>query len=103
MTMPMYMWNINQMKRVASDGYVFEVMFRVSRGEATVDSLVLLKKSEELIPYESLTEDLVLSWIKQQLSDDTILTIEQQLNKNFEENPTPATELKPLTLLGLPW
>lgn len=98
-------WTVNYLNRKLSDGWVFFAEFNVTatKNDATVSTKgsVTFKQPDDLIPYEELTEELVLEWIKTELNDvpggDAVINIENELHKRIEMalNPTEAT--------GLPW
>ena len=55
---------------------------------------------EDFVPYDQLTEDQVLGWVKEKLGDEQVKGIEANLDRSIEiqENPPPCPILKPL-----PW
>jgi hypothetical protein len=98
-------WTVNYLTRRLSDGWVFFAEFNVTatKDDTTVSTKgsVTFKQPDDLIPYEELTEETVLEWIKTELNDvpgaDAVINIENELHKRIEMalNPTEAT--------GLPW
>ena len=52
------------------------------------------------IPYEDLTNDIVIGWVKAQLGENGVLSVEETLAAQVEAliNPTPSPEPTPL-----PW
>ena len=61
-------WKITDMERQLSDGYVFTVYWELSpdliETGSVVSGSVGLEKPDNLINYEDLTEELVVSWVK---------------------------------------
>ncbi len=94
-------WNIVQLEREINDGYVFTAHWEVTAQEGdlyarTYGSLGLQRPEDEFIPFEDLTEEIVISWVKEKLGNDvsiheTSLLAQIELQKN------------PPTTTGLPW
>ena len=105
MTQPTTIWKVNSLKRKLDDGWVFWAEFQVTATEngVSADTIgsVTFKRPETLIPYEELTEALVLDWIKTELNDvpgaDAVTNIENELYKNIKQIQTPTEEY------GVPW
>jgi hypothetical protein len=102
-----YQWKIAQLERQVIDGFVFSIQYSVLATDET-DSAVhygyvtLNRHSDELIPYESLTEDLCLYWVKTQLGDPEVTKIEADLQQKLEYQKTPAVKAEvPWTTLTL--
>jgi len=97
-----YQWKITQLERQVVDGFVFSIQYSVLATDET-DSAVhygyvtLNRHSDELIPYESLTEELCLKWIKERLGASEVLKIESDLQQKLEDQKTPAVKA------GIPW
>lgn len=94
-------WLITGLERSLSDGYVFsanwQVLAREGNHYACSHGSVSLDRPENLIPYESLTSDLCLKWIKDSLGQEEVL--------RQEENARVALQRKlhPDSLIGTPW
>lgn len=99
-------WSIQELKWIKSDGLVIKVTWKVeveSEGvhKERIDSLTL-KKNEDMILLEDLTEEIVLGWVKDRLGDKNkfnrpIDTIINDLKKLVNK------ELNSSTTQGLPW
>ena len=90
------------MERETSDGYVFTVHYTVNAQDDTYSagaygSLGLERPEGELIPYSDLTEEIVISWVKDKFGEEKVTEIEAALQSQLDEqrNPTKAA--------GLPW
>ena len=98
-----YVWSILNLERELIDGYVFKVYYSISLYKDNEQSLVedffidLERPENELIPYESLTEDQVILWVKNKLGDKSISTIETYMLEKINglENKQVSN--------GLPW
>jgi hypothetical protein len=91
--------------RELSDGYVYNASYTLTCSDVDSDGLtrefihsgsVNFSRSQTLIPYEDLTEELVISWIESELGDE-LTSIKADLEQKLNEviNPTKAS--------GLPW
>jgi len=97
-------WQVNTLQRELADGYVNKVIYRVNGEDDTykfrATGEVDLPKPETLVPYEDLTEEIVLGWIKAKLDADnegTVANIEAAVENgvNIQKTPTHGT--------GVPW
>lgn len=99
--MKTFTWKITNLNRLISDGYVYTAHYvveasdgiRVVSGESTVS----LERPDNLIPYESLTEDVVIGWVKTHLGAETVKSIEDNLSKKLDSLASPTTAK------GVPW
>jgi len=95
-------WEINTLERELADGYVKRVIYRVKgidgeEEKARATGEVRLEKPETLIPYEDLTEEIVLGWVKTAVGTEQIANIEKSLEDQI------ALINKPVTATGKPW
>jgi len=96
--MTTYNWQINQMDRNTSNGFVTTVHYNVSKvdGEFTASTYgtINYEAGTPETPFESLTEAQVIAWVKDKLGE---ATVEAALAAQIEaqKNPVKAS--------GLPW
>lgn len=94
-------WKIFKIDRQASDGLVVNVHYRIcsSLDEQSVyiQSVMKLKKGSTFIPFEDLTEEVVISWIKSSLGDAGVLEKENHLLSMITEKE------EPLIISEVPW
>jgi hypothetical protein len=100
--MTTYEWNISNLERETSDGYVFTAHWTLSAtdGEHTAGSYGSIgfeRPEEELIPFENLSKELVISWVKEKLGEESIISMEAALQAQIEEQKAPTKES------GVPW
>ena len=100
-------WTILNMEHKTSDGFVIEVTsaYEKQDGPGYASELFLNEFEEvvgpDFIPYEDLTEEIVLGWVKEALGADAVAATEASVNllanikKQDIENPTVEG--------GLPW
>ena len=98
-----YTWGIANLERETSDGYVFTAHWTLSAtdGEHIASSYGSIgferPEEEELIPFEDLTEELVISWVQEKLGEESITSMESALQSQIEEQKKPTKES------GVPW
>jgi L-aminopeptidase/D-esterase-like protein len=96
-------WKITQMDRHTSTGFVVTVHWTAALqdgdyGASTYSTASFTEQpSQELIPYEELTEELVIGWVKDSLGEEAVEAVEQALLNNIEDQRTPKVSA------GLPW
>lgn len=101
-------WKIAQLKRNPSNGLVFEVTFIMNfklqnETDRHVGSVELEgdPTSETFVPYEELTEAIVLTWVKEELTQAKITEIETGAEARLQERIEKKTN--PEFLTGTPW
>lgn len=94
----MITWNISQLDRQTSDGFVTTAHWQANAtdGEysASVYSTCSWSDGNATIPYASLTKDAVLAWVWESVDKDAVetsLAAQIELQKN------------PVTATGVPW
>lgn len=97
-----FTWKIAQLERETADGFVFTAHYTVDANDGTYSSgaygSVGFERPENLIPYADLTEELVVSWVKEALGgDEKVDEIQAALQEQLDQqrNPTKAA--------GVPW
>jgi hypothetical protein len=100
-------WKIIDIERELSDGYAFNVSWEAYAQEEDLSaraygSVILNRPEDEFIPFENLTEEIVISWVKYAIDRDkqglsSPKTVEEYLIEQIElqKNPPTAT--------GTPW
>lgn len=98
-------WKIQQLKRINTTGLVIEARYSVSMNQNGVivshlDKVQLEGDSDDpnFIPYNDLTEQIVLDWVKQKVD---VETIEAQILEELtvKQASKPTNQIK----TGLPW
>jgi hypothetical protein len=91
-------WNIVNLDRKTSDGFVVTVHYTVNAvdGEFTASTYGTVGYTEEgaFTPYSQLTEAVVVGWVQTSLGKDTV---ETALAAQIEAQKNPVSES------GLPW
>ncbi len=95
-----YLWTISQMDRLTSDGYVITVHYNISATEgehsASTYGTTSYTQAEgaSFIPYESLTQEVVVGWVQEALGKDVV---EASLQSQLDALKAPVQQS------GLPW
>lgn len=98
--MTTFNWTINQLDRLTSDGFVVTVHYNVGATDGEYQASTYGTTSytqtpgETYIPYEDLTQAIVVGWVQEALGKDTVeASLQSQIDA--QKNPVQAT--------GLPW
>ena len=101
-------WKIAQLKRNPTNGLVFEVTYIMNfelqnETDRHVGSVTLVgdPTSSTFVPYEELTEAIVLDWVKEELTQAKITEIETSAEARLEDRIEKKTN--PEFLTGKPW
>ena len=94
-----YTWNIVNLDRKTSDGFVITVHYTVSAtdGEynaSTYGTVGYTQEEKAYKPYADLTQSEVIGWVQNSLGKDTV---EESLTAQIEAEKNPVQET------GLPW
>ena len=96
--MTTFTWKITQLERELADGYVFTAHYSVDAGSGiqSYGSVRFERPQEQMIPYEELTEEIVINWVKD-FSGPEVAAIEAAMQDRIDETLTPTIAE------GLPW
>ena len=101
-------WNIIDLKRKPDSGLVFEVIYVVVLNldgfQGSHGGIVELDGSFDdpnFIPFNSLTEEIVIDWVKDKIGEDEIIRIQSEISALLEERI--ESERNPEFLTGTPW
>ena len=96
-----FSWNIANLERETSDGYVFTAHYTVDANDGTYSAgaygSIGLERPESLIPYSNLTKELVVGWVKDKLGTEQVEAIEAALQSQLDEQNAPTKAA------GVPW
>lgn len=93
-------WSILDLKREAADGYVFQAIWQCG-AQIGYDTLKVcdscyFERPNNLIPFENLTEDMIIGWVKEELGAEKVAAIESKISAKIQ------SKLNPTVLSGLP-
>jgi myo-inositol-hexaphosphate 3-phosphohydrolase len=94
-----FTWNVVQMDRLTSDGFVVTVHYTVNAVDgdytaSTYGTVGYIQGEGSYVPYADLTEAEVVGWVQESLGKDTV---EAGLTAQIEAQKNPVQET------GLPW
>ena len=105
-----FTWSINTLERELADGYVFTAHYSVNAVSSSLDpegnnytqgaygSIGLERPEGDLIPFDDLTQDQVIGWVKEKLGgDEKVAEIEAALQARLDE------VMSPTKINGVPW
>jgi len=98
--MTTYLWTIAQMDRLTADGFVVTVHYNMSATDGTYSANTYgtvgytQQPGETYIPYDDLTQDIVVGWVQNALGKDTV---EASLQGQIDAQINPVQES------GVPW
>jgi hypothetical protein len=92
-------WNVVQMDRLTSDNFVVTVHYSVTATDGdysanTYGTVGYTQESDNFIPFDNLTPEIVTGWVQTSLGKDTV---EEGLAAQIQAQKNPVQES------GLPW
>jgi len=96
-----FSWRIANMERETADGFVFTVHYTVSADDGVYSSGAYgslgLERPDNLTPFDQLTEDVVVGWVKNKFGEEKVTEIEAALQEQLDQKHSPTKAA------GLPW
>jgi hypothetical protein len=98
-----FTWRVANLERETSDGYVYTAHYTIDANDGTYSagaygSLGLERPEEdEMIPFAQLTEEIVVGWVKEKLTEEKVEEVEAALQAQLDEQHSPSKAV------GLPW
>ena len=98
-----FSWNVANLERNTADGLVFTVHYTVNAEDGTYSagaygSLGLeAPEPDSMIPFDSLTEEVVVGWVKDKFGEEKVAEIETALQAQLDEKHAPSKAG------GVPW
>jgi hypothetical protein len=98
-----FTWTIVDLERYTKDGVVYNAHYTVNADDGCYQASVYGSigltppSTDNLIPFDQLTEELVIDWVKRHFGSDKVSEIEGNLQARIDEQHQPATAA------GLPW
>lgn len=100
-------WSIDQLKTLSTEvqGFVSHVAYRVKAEQDDwvieyVNHLSFETPAEAFTPYDQLTEDQVLTWVKDELGPLQVVQLETSLKQQMDYHFNPPVAAQPTPL---PW
>jgi len=96
-----FTWAVANLERKTADGFVYNAHYTVNAEDGTYSAgaygSIGLERPESLIPFDDLTEDMVVGWVKDQLGDEKVAEVEAALQSQLDEKRSPTKAA------GVPW
>jgi hypothetical protein len=97
-----YSWKIANLERETEDGFVFAAHYTITAEDGTYSAgaygSVGLERPDTLIPFDSLTEEIVIGWVQEKLGgNEKVAEIEAALQSQIDEKHAPSKAA------GVPW
>ena len=96
-----FSWRIANMERETADGFVFTVHYTVNAEDGTYSAGAYgslgLERPDNLIPFDQLTEEIVVGWVKEKFGAEKVAEIEAALQAQLDEKHAPTKAS------GVPW
>jgi hypothetical protein len=97
-----FTWAIANLERETADGFVFTAHYTVAANNDAYSSSAYgsigFQRPDNLIPFADLTEETVISWVKEALGgDEKVGEIEAALQSQIDEQHAPTKAA------GVPW
>jgi len=94
-----YTWNVVQMDRLTSDGFVVTVHYTVNAVDgdyfaSTYGTVGYTQGESSYVPFANLTKEQVIGWVKDSIGQSTV---EESLAAQI------TAQKNPVQLSGLPW
>ena len=94
-------WNVANLERETSDGYVYTVHYTVDAKDDTYSAGAYgslgLERGDTLTPFADLTPEVVVGWVKEKFGAEKVAEIEAALQAQLDEQRGPSKAS------GLPW
>ena len=95
-------WVIKTLERETADGFVYKAHYDIFAADEVYSAhaygTVDFKRHEELVPYDQLTNDIVIGWVKESFGgEEKVAEIEAALQQQLDEKRQPTRAA------GVPW
>ena len=96
-----FTWAIANLERETADGFVYNAHYTISASDGTYSSSAYgsigLERPDTLIPFDDLTEEVVVGWVKEKLGAEKVTEVEDALQVQLDEKHAPTKAA------GVPW
>ena len=97
-----FTWAIANLERETTDGFVYTAHYTVNATDGEAYSAgaygsIGFERPEELIPFDDLTQEIVIEWVKEKLGEEQVEKVETALQSQIDEKRAPTKAS------GTPW
>ena len=96
-----FSWAIGNLEHETADGFVFTAHYSISAKNAAYSAgaygSIGFERPDSLVPYSDITEEMVVKWVKDALTEEKVEQIEEALQSQLDEQAAPTKAA------GVPW
>lgn len=96
-----FSWKITNLDRETQDDFAYKAHYTISASDGTYESSAYgnlgLDRPDDLIPFDQLTEEVVVGWVKDKFGYEKVAEIEIALQAQIDEKRSPTKAS------GVPW
>lgn len=97
-----FTWAIANLERETADGFVYTAHYTVNATDGEAYSAgaygsIGFERPEDLIPFDDLTQEIVIEWVKEKLGEEQVEKVETALESQIDEKRAPTKAS------GTPW
>jgi hypothetical protein len=97
-----FTWAIANLERETADGFVYTAHYTVNATDGEAYSAgaygsIGFERPEELIPFDDLTEGMVVGWVTEKLGAEKVTEVLDALQAQLDEKRAPSKAS------GMPW
>ena len=96
-----FTWAIANLERETADGFVYTAHYTLNAEDGTYSAGAYgslgLERPDNLIPFDDLTEEMVVGWVKEKLGAEKVDEVEAALQAQLDEKHAPTKAA------GVPW
>ena len=96
-----FTWAIANLERETADGFIFTAHYTISAKSAAYSAgaygSIGFERPDNLVPYSDITEEMVVEWVKDALTEEKVEQIEDALQSQLDEQAAPTKAA------GVPW
>ena len=96
-----FTWHVANLERETADGFVFCCHYTVNAEDGTYSSSAYgsigLERPDTLIPFDDLTEGMVVGWVTEKLGAEKVTEVLDALQAQLDEKHAPTKAA------GVPW
>ena len=96
-----FTWHVANLERETADGFVFCCHYTVNAEDGTYSAgaygSIGLERPDTLIPFDDLTEGMVVGWVTEKLGAEKVTEVLDALQAQLDEKHAPTKAA------GVPW
>ena len=96
-----FSWAIGNLERETGDGFVFTAHYSISAKNAAYSAgaygSIGFERPDSLVPYSDITEEMVVEWVKDALTEEKVEQVFKALQGQLDEQAAPTKAA------GVPW